>query len=179
MRWNLSLNTPNGIDTIIKKLEDYEKDLTDKCVSLVNRLQDIGIQTAYANTGQYAGMILFYKSLTPTENGADGLLIGTDSQKIVREWRYNGGIKSAVVSPLLMSEFGSGWFAEVLDVIPGVGQGTFPGQTHAFDSQGWFWTDTDGNKHHSMGEEPTHPMHNAYIEMLAEIDSVASEVFNG
>ena len=76
-----------------------------------------------------------------------------------------------------MAEFGSGWLSEVLFNVSGVGQGTFPGQIHAFDEKGWYWTTEDGVKHHSIGEKPTHPMHNAMNEMIRDVEKIAVEVF--
>ena len=106
-------------------------------------------------------------------------MIATDGQKVIRRWYYKGSIKSEEVSPLLMSEFGSGWLAEVLYDIQGVGQGTFPHQKHAFDEEGWNWTTPDGVTHHSMGEPPQPTMFSAIVEMQNSIEEVAREVFGG
>lgn len=183
-RLYLKLTDPKGIDNIINELKDYSNSLDYKLQIFVDELLEVGIETAYANTGQYAGMILFTKTVNPAENGFDCLLIGMDRTKILREWRYKGGIKSAIVSPLLMAEFGSGWLAKVINTgdyrsnALGVGQGTFPGQTHAFDKDGWFWETPDGEKHHSVGEEPTYPMYSAYLGMLFDAERIAKEVFD-
>lgn len=160
------------IDELIDYLKEYKVELEKKRLKFVSALMDIGIDAAMAYSGEYAGMIKFEKQL-----GDDSFLIASDGQKIIRQWKYKGGIKQAEVSPLLMSEFGSGWLSEVWFDIDGVGQGTFPGQTHAFDEDGWYWTTPDGVRHHSYGEEPTHPLHHAIIEMMAEVERVAKEIF--
>ena len=81
-----------------------------------------------------------------------------------------------------MAEFGSGHLAEVLFDIAGVGQGTFPGQTHAFDDV-WHWKewrdDHTGEWHHSKGFRPTHPMYQAEMDMIKEVVNIAKEVYGG
>lgn len=176
---HISLTTKGSIDKAIKALEDYKKDIVTKTERLVAELLEVGVETGIANSGEYAGMIVFKKEIVAGSDGVNGLLIATDGQKIIREWKYKGGIKQAVVSPMLMAEFGSGWLAKVLDNVEGVGQGTFPGQQHAFDPQGWWWETPDGEKHHSYGEAPTYPVHSALFAMMFEVDHIAKEVFSG
>jgi hypothetical protein len=173
----LSLTTEGSFENIIDALEDLRVSLHEKSETFVRRLLEIGVDTAESNCGDYHGMIVFKHQVEPNDNGCDGVLIATDGQKVVREWRYKGTIKSVEVSPLLMAEFGSGWLAEVLDTVEGVGQGTFPGQKHAFDKNGWSWTTPDNEFHRSKGEAPTFPMHKAMLEMEFEIDRIGSEVF--
>lgn len=179
-----SLTKKGSLERAIKELEAYKNSLNQKAEELVNRLIEVGIQTAKDNSGQYAGMIKFTKQLNPTVDGCDGILIATDGQKIVKEWyasKKNGlehkNVRSYEVSPLLLAEFGSGWLANVLDDVSGVGQGTMPDQKHAFDPDGWYWYDDKGEKHHSIGEAPTYPMHSASMAILFEIDKIAREVF--
>lgn len=178
-RLKVSLTTKGSIDNAVKALEKYKSDLITKTERFVEKLLEVGVQSGMANSGDYAGMIVFKKEIVAGSDGVEGLLIATDGQKIIREWKYRGGLKQAEVSPLLMAEFGSGWLAKVLDNVEGVGQGTFPGQTHAFDSQGWWWETPDGEKHHSYGEAPTYPVHSALFAMMFEIDRIAKGVFNG
>lgn len=184
-RINLSISKKGSIEQAIKELEAYKRQLKQKTEIFVDRLMDIGIQTAKENSGQYAGMIVFTKKLNQTLDGCDGVLIATDGQKIIKEWyasKKSGleqkNVRSYEISPLLMAEFGSGWLANVLDNVPGVGQGTMPdSQQHAFDPDGWYWYDDKGVKHHSMGEAPTYPMHSASLAILFEINKIAREVF--
>jgi len=168
-----------SINNAIDKLEKYKKELNKRLQLLVSRLMDVGIETGVANEGEYSGMIVFRKVIVPNETGVEGLLVATDGVKLIREWKYQGGIKQAEVSPLLMAEFGSGWLARVLDPIEGVGQGTFPNQQHAFDLYGWWWETPDGERHHSSGEAPTYPVHSALYAMMFQVESIAREVFNG
>lgn len=176
MKYTIHLDT-NEINNLIEELNEYKDGLQVKCQMFVQKLADIGIKTAKANTGEYGSMIVFSKEVNLTEDGCKAIVIATDGEKIIREWKYHGSTKTAEVSPLLMAEFGSGWLAKVLDDVDGVGQGTFPGQTHAFDKNGWWWTDLNGEHHHSIGEAPTYPMHAASLAMIYEMQSVAEEVF--
>lgn len=182
-RLYVSLTTDKSIEKAIEKLEEYKRELHAKTEEFVSRLIEAGIDTAESNCGQYAGMIVFKKHVFTFDDGVDGVLIATDGAKIVREWMRNGSVVSAEVSPLLMAEFGSGWLANVMSSRDyrsnalGVGQGTFPGQTHAFDKDGWWWKTPDGETHHSIGEAPTYPMYSALMAMLFEVDRIGKEVF--
>ena len=184
-RLYVSLTRDGSIDKAIKALEEYKQELTMKMETFVRKLLDVGIKAGIANSGQYAGMILFEKEVVAGSDDIEGVLIATDGDKIIREWKYKGGIKRAVVSPMLMAEFGSGFLAftqntrDYLDKDLGVGQGTFPNQIHAFDKEGWFWETPDGKKHHSYGEAPVYPIHSAVLAMTFEINRIAKEVFNG
>ena len=100
-----------------------------------------------------------------------------DASKIVSEWQTLEGVKRATVSPVLMLEFGSGLQAENPANIPGVGTGTFPGQTHAENPGGWWYMDLDGVWHHSRGMAAKMPMYFAGKEIRAKIVSIAREVF--
>ena len=165
-----------SIDNVIKQLEEYKVSLHDKCDIFVERLAEAGIKVAYAHVGEYGDHITF-----ESVKGGDGVtfLKGSDNPVMVEWYTDKKGThkRSYEVSPLLLSEFGSGWLAVVLYDIAGVGQGTMPGQRHATDPKGWYWYDEDGTKHHSIGVPPTFPMHNAIMAMMEQADRIAKEVF--
>ena len=168
-----------SINHLIGEVKKYQLSLPVKTEEFVNRLIDEGISVAYSHVaGRYNGYVEFTKKVNSTTRQTVGVLIGKDSKKFISTWITSGGVKTAEVSGLAMSEFGSGWLANVIWNVSGVGQGTFPGQTHAFDSGGWWWTDEDGTKHHSKGEQPTYPMYFADMTMLSNIDKIAREVFH-
>ena len=175
MRLEIKLND-KSIKQAIKKLEEYRDSLRARSELLVSRLIDEGIKVAYQHTGKYGGYVEFKKEVESGEQ-CIGLLIGCDSKPFISTWKYKDGTRSAEVSGILMSEFGSGWLADVIWSVPGVGQGTFPGQTHAADPDGWYWEDVNGTKHHSIGETPQYPMYNADMTMLTQVDRIAREVF--
>jgi hypothetical protein len=177
----LSLNSDKSYQEIIDYLNDYKVDLAKKCNEFVSRLIDYGIEIAKDNVGEYGEYIVFRKELDSTDDGVEGMLIATNGRKLVREWytdKATTNKRSYEVSPLLLAEFGSGWLARVYVNVQGVGQGTMPNAYgHAFDESGWWWYDESGEKHHSVGEAPTYPMHTAMLAMMFEIDKIGKEVF--
>lgn len=175
----LSINNISRFQEGLRKLQAYENDFDRKLDLALTRLVDEGVAVSYANT-IYGNMILF--TYAKTEDNGKGYsevaLIGRDIEKIISRWRYKGGIKEAEVSPLLMAEFGSGNFADNTNFnLHGVGQGTFPGQKHAFEPE-WHWVDAYTNKpNRSSGEKPTYPMLNARNRMKQRVERVFKEVF--
>ena len=181
-----------SINDAIRELEDYKQSLRDKNRTFIERLLDEGISVARRtldegnsvardNSGGYGKLISFSKEVKDGTRTI-GLLVAEDKQKIIAEWDYYGNKKTAELSPLLLSEFGSATLSEVLFNISGVGQGTFPGQTHASEP---FWRykewkdDNSGEWKVGRGVKPTHPMYKADLEMLQKIETIAREVFNG
>lgn len=181
----VSLTTKGSIDKAIKELEAYKKSLTDKVETFLLRLSAKGIETAVHVSGEWGKYITFRQEINVVGDEVECLVIATDGQKVLKEWypskkdALNGtNLRSYYVSPLLLAEFGSGWLADVIYKIPGVGQGTMPNSRgHAADAGGWFWYDDAGTKHHSIGEPPKYPMHNAMVRMMNEIESTAKEVY--
>ena len=180
-KYQINLNKSGSVQRTIDFLESYKRGLKDKAIRFKKELIAVGIQTAKANAGEYGNCITFSCEALEAEVS---FLQGKDNQLIVKEWyaskkdaQNHRNARSYAISPLLMAEFGSGFLAKVLWDVGGVGQGTMPGQIHAYDSKGWFWYDDSGVKHHSKGESPTYPMHAASIAMLTEVDRIARKVF--
>lgn len=170
----IDLFNKDSIRQAKKELKEYKKNLAKKCETVVSELIKVGITTAKLNCGEYGKVITFRKEIPSKDsNGVIGRIVAVGTPV----YRMQSG-EQVAVDPLLMAEFGSGFKTEVLDMVPGVGQGTFPGQTHAFDPRGWWYTDIEtGESVHSYGESPSHPMHNAMLEMIASVDRVLREVF--
>lgn len=184
-RLYVSLTRDGSIEKAIKALEEYKQELTAKMETFVNKLADKGIDAAVKASGQYSKYIVFSKEIHTAGDEAECIVIATDGQKILKEWypskkdAEKGTNKRAYyVSGLLLAEFGSGWLADVIYNISGVGQGTMPNSYgHASDPDGWYWYDKAGTKHYSIGEPPKYPMHNAMVRMMEEVTSTAREVF--
>ena len=173
---NVSLSE-SSIQGAIRQLQQYKQEILNKCEKLVSELADSGIEVGKSNTGNFGHYIIFSKKLQPNSNGCTAIVVATETGKIISQWQTSDGIKTADVSPLLMAEFGSGWRAQPHFDDDRGGQGTFPEQTHAFDSEGWYWRDLEGNLHHSYGITPTMPMYKAYSHMEQNIINKAKEVF--
>lgn len=178
----LSITKVGEVKKIVRALESEKYSINRKAERFIYRLADIGIASAKANTGSYGAYILFTKEVKFSEIGVECLLVATDGVKLIKEWYTDKELtnkRSYEISPLLMAEFGSGWFATVQNwYLSGVGQGTMPNSYgHAFNPDGWYWYDVAGVKHHSKGEKPTYPMHAAMVAMMMEVESTAREVF--
>ena len=172
----VSLNNEKSIDRAINQITRYRDSLNERSEKFIRKLLNVGIKTAKIHTGQYSGYIKFEKDI----NGTQGMLIATNGKKLVKEWYNKNGAKigSYEVSPILLAEFGSGWLANVVWDVTGVGQGTMPNSMgHATDANGWQWYDKNGVRHWSRGELPTYPMHSALVAMMQEIHTIGQEVF--
>ena len=169
----------SGLRDLQRQLENYEKDLTTKCELFAYKLAKLGIEVATSNSGNYGKYIIFSMRTEPEKDGCKVIFYAKDKQPIKAEWKTSDGIKTADVSPLLMAEFGSGFRAQNPLNVEGVGQGTFPNQTHAFDSGGWYWIDKEDKLHHSIGVYPSQPMFNASQIIRNNVMRVAKEVFGG
>lgn len=167
-----------GIEKLKKDLLNY-KEITLKNLLLeyVTKLAKEGITVGEQNVGGFGKYITFSIQTDVTKDGCRALMLATETGKIISSWQTADGIKTAEVSPLLMAEFGSGWGAENPMKIEGVGQGTFPNQTHAFDKEGWYWIDLDGNLNYSRGITAKMPMYKASQHIQKIALSKAREVF--
>lgn len=161
----------DNLDELIDYLEDYKNGLDEKARLISEKLADLGIKVAKQNAGgEYGSYLIFGK-----EVGEEVIFYATDSGDIHVSWDGSEGYD---VSPLLLCEFGSGQYADNPFSVPlNVGQGTMPGQTHAFDPNGWYWR-TDGVLHHSIGVPPDSPMYHASLEIMDKVVEVAREVFH-
>lgn len=169
----------SSIQQAIREIEQYKQEMLTKCRTVAERLCGVGIQIATENAGGYGKYITFYRELIPEKSGVKAVMVATNTGLIKSEWRTQDGEKSVDISPLLMAEFGSGLRANNPNASKfGMGTGTFPGQTHAEDPEGWWYMDLEGNWHHSFGVTPTMPMFKAAQEMSKNISRVVKEVFS-
>lgn len=186
----LSINNIQKFQDGLRKIQAYEDDIDRKMDIALDRLLAEGITVCYANSSVVDmvddspkiinNMIIFrQEDVTKLSGYSEVALVGMDLAKIISRWRYKGGIKEVQVSPLLMAEFGSGKFADNAEFkISGVGRGTFPGQTHAFENS-WHWLDLDdGQRHFGSGVQPTQPMLKGRNAMMVRITTIFREVFN-
>lgn len=170
----------DGIDTIIKTLEDYKERLQWRCEIFVNRLAEVGITVAKDNilvedNGLWinrSNLVYFEKDVASSVDGAT-CIIAPFSTPYISSWKKSkdGELLYAEVDPLLMAEFGSGAYA-----IDGH-RGTFPNQKNA-DNPPWAWYDEYGVKHYSSGGVPSRPIYKAKEEILQQAQLIALEVFS-
>lgn len=179
---------PIKVDLSVKGIEQLKRELLNyKEVTLKNLLREYvtelaqeGITVGQQNVGGFVKYITFSIQTNITKDGCKALMVATETGKIISSWQTADGIKTAEVSPLLMAEFGSGWGAENPMNVPGVGQGTFPSETaqqNAFNKEGWYWMDLDGNWNYSKGITAKMPMYKASQRIQEIARSKAREVF--
>lgn len=167
-----------GIEQLKKDLLRYkEVELPQKIQRYVEELANEGIIVSKQNVGGFGKYIMFSVQTEIQKDGCKALLLATETGVITSTWKRYGEIVSADVSPLLMAEFGSGSGAENPMNVPGVGQGTFPGQTHAFDKEGWYWVEEDGTWKYSKGITAKMPMYKASLRIQDIAIKKAREVF--
>jgi len=163
--------SPDSIDAAIKKLEDYQKKLENVAVEIAKRLTDLGYSVAF---DIMAGHIYSGETITSLQ---------------VEQVGENKFVLKAGSPALLFFEFGAGTrgSGHPLDGKFGMGPGTYPGQTHAFDPKGWWFPTDDANLAirtdkngqmwaHSYGNPPYKPFYTASQRMKADLLKVAKEV---
>ena len=162
------------VEHAIKELKRYEGRLVTRCNVLCGKLADMGMTVARAKIGEaplgkYVRLDVKYKN---NSKGCKAMLFATGDTLNTP----NGSINT-----LLMIEFGAGiHFNHEQNPKAsefGMGVGTYPGQTHAFQEEGWYYMDEAGEWHHTYGVKATKPMYNADMEMLMNIHRVAKEIF--
>ena len=165
----------SSIQNAIKELRQYQNDLNRKCEEFCRRLTELGKITAQARVdesplGKY---VTITTNIQPEKAGCKAMLIATG---VTKSTDYGD------VNMLLLIEFGAGIHHNPVanpkaDEL-GFGVGTFPGQTHAFDGEGWYWRDESGELHHSYGITPTMPMYHAFLKMENDIMRTARKNFS-
>lgn len=161
MKIKISQNTVS-INSAIRELNDYQKDLERKGKEICRRLADYGKSlavTAYSGT-QYDG---------------------NKDVSVTVEERTNGYAIVASGETVLFLEFGAGvtyGYGHPQADQFGMGPGTYPdGKGHWDDPNGW-WIPKSAGGGHTYGNEPSMAMYNAAKDLRAEIERVAREVFS-
>lgn len=172
-KYNLSIS---GIEQLRKDLIEYRDSLNDKCAILVQRLAEAGVKVIETKTGESPlGKYITVKTdISETKTGCKAILIATGATM-----QHEG---YAPFNTLLAVEFGAGihYNRKENPKAPefGMGVGTFPGQTHAFNEHGWwFWDEKKEKWMHSYGVKATMPMYSATMEIAANVVKIAREVF--
>ena len=172
------------IQRAIDDIKAYKADLVKKCATFVEELAYAGIVVAEHDQGEFSKYLTFGKRLQANKHGAVAIMYGV-SPSVWQFWIGSDGlVKAAEIMPILMAEFGSGANAsdaanlqnEEIATKLGLGRGTFPGQTHAFEDE-WYWKDLKGEWHSSQGVTPTMPMFKALVAMKSQILQTAKKVF--
>ena len=151
-----------------KQLQQYQAELNVKTNTLIKRLAQLGLETSKA--------VIARHTKGSGETLGSARIETTSAGEIVR--------MSVVVESdaILFLEFGSGITYNEGEGNPlaselGYGVGTYPGQTHAYDPNGWWYQDDNGEWKHSFGIKADMPMYKASRAMRDNLSKVAREVF--
>jgi len=154
------------IQSAIQQLEQYKKSLSGKCETLVRQLSEHGYEVAKAILEQhvYSGRTLGSIRIEDISDGnITRMSIVVESDAILF-LEFGAGIKySSTINP------------EAAEL--GMGPGTYPGEGHWDDPNGWWYKGDDGEWHHSYGIEAAMPMYNASKAMVKDVGKIAKTVF--
>lgn len=168
----------DGIQDAIAQINAYEKFVEKRAKLFVQELALAGISVAKVNGGEWSQYLHFTSRNNNYPCGGSVSIIMKGDPVYISYLVKNHQIKTVTVNSALMSEFGSGWKADDYNGKKvGAGQGTFPGQTHAFDPDGWAFMDLNGNWHRSTGSRAYAPLHHAAMEVALQVRTIARKVF--
>ena len=174
--------TSSDLKRAADEVTAYANNLPNRVMTVLQRLADKGISAGKTIIGNFGKYVTFSKR---TE-GLGVVIVAQETGVIVSEWLRHDERVEAEVSPLLMAEFGAGSHAVIwegtkanTDTLPDgtkIGRGTFPDQTHAFQNT-WWYMDVNQQWHQVSGVTPTRPLYHAVMEIIAQVDATAKEVF--
>ena len=166
----------SGLSDLKRQLLQYKDSLSIKCEKLVSRLLQsaVSVSQARINESPLGKYVTITTDISADKMGCKGILLAKGAVKEQEGY--------APFSILLAIEFGAGTHfnptPNPLSADMGYGVGTFPGQVHAFDPNGWyFWSEEKQQWIHSYGIKATMPMYSADIEIIQNVVKIAEEVF--
>lgn len=171
----IDLFDSKSIQNAIQTIEQYRDDLPRKCQEICRRLAEEGVKVADVaiNSVPIGKTITLTTDINPSKMGCKAIMKMTG-----RETRTEDG---RIFFTALAIEFGAGIrynpTANPKSSEFGMGVGTFPGQTHAENPDGWYYLDSNGEWKHSYGVQASMPMHHAFSEMTKSVDKIVKEVF--
>ena len=167
----------NGIEALKSQLLQYKDSLPVKCETLVSRLLRSGVSVSQSKISEspLGKYVTVTTNISADTMGCKGILLAKGAVKEQEGY--------APFSILLAIEFGSGVHFNptpnplISSEFP-YGVGTFPGQVHAFQSEGWmYWDEKAQEWRHTYGVKATMPLYNADMEIIQNIVKIAKEVF--
>ena len=172
---SVDLFSQKSIQDAIKQIENYRDDLPKKCQEICRRLSEEGVMVADVaiNSVPIGKTITLTTDINPSKMGCQAIMKMTGRETRTEDGRifftalaieFGAGIRYNSTSNPKAKEFG-------------MGVGTFPDQTHAFDPNGWYYLDSNGEWKHSYGVQASMPMYHAFSEMTKSVDKIVKEVF--
>ena len=173
MKISFNVFNPASIDAAIKQIEEYRDNLEVKAQELAERLANIGYAVSFQIMAQHVYSGETISSLQVQEIDPNHYMLVAGSVALLF-FEFGAGVGGA--GHPLAGEFG-------------MGPGTYPGQKHANDPNGWWFPTDDANLAirtdketgimwaHSKGNPPYMPMYNASRQIRADLLKTAREVF--
>ena len=172
---NLSVN---GIEALKSQLLQYKDELPTKCEKLVSRLLQSGVDVSQSKISEspLGKYVTVTTNISSDKMGCKGILLAKGAVKeqegyapfsILLSIEFGAGVHyNPTPNPLISSEFP-------------YGVGTYPGQVHAFQSEGWmYWDEKVQEWRHTYGVKATMPVYNADMEIIQNVVKIAKEVFS-
>ena len=156
----------DSVSNAIRELEEYRDSLVDKNYLFIKRLSDLGYAVIENNIAlaEGAGDPPPHTTVKIHSFGDYCEAIVTSQGKEILFIEFGAGIHYNKSDPEHAKEFG-------------YGVGTYPGQTNAFNEDGWYYKDDAGYLQHSYGTKATSPMLRASHEIIANIRKIAREIY--
>ena len=190
MKYNVRLDSKE-LFKLSSDLLKYADDFENKVRIFLEKLAQVGISVAVANSGVFSRYIVYS---IKQENNTTVKLVAS-SEPIESVWYVSSKSeeqRTEVISPILMAEFGSGHYAiQGTGEATGLGgQGTLNVYGHAFDPNGWYWWSEEASQdgvlkkskngrflYKSDGLPPAQPLHKAVMACIEQVEEIAREVF--
>ena len=156
----------SSVDRAIDELEAYERDIREKCAAYGQALKQFGLTKLkvhilpHVDSGETLGSIT---AIDESSGGNVKFKLCVTSEAILF-LEFGAGIKYQANSHPLAGEFG-------------YGPGTYPGEGHWNDPNGWWYQDDDGKWHHTYGQGASKPVYTTALEMREQIVTLARQVF--
>lgn len=171
----------SGLNQFKRDLQKYKTNVLERKVkTFISELLKIGIEAAQTSVnesplGQY---VTLSTDISADNMGCTGILIAKGEIKYEVD---NNGKPYPPFSTILAIEFGAGIYHNATpnpnSVALGLGVGTFPNQTHAFNDVWFYWDEADQLWKPTHGVKATMPMYNAQMEIMQQMVKVAKTIF--
>ena len=165
---DLDVLYPESIEQALKKMTAHTADFSSRMVSMLHRLCVEGVNVinsvlAGANIDGHApNASASFELLSVTSRSAKAKLTLEGTEVLFVE--FGAGVRYSNPQNPKAGEMG-------------MGVGTYPDQTHAFDPKGWHFRDEAGNHIHSYGNPAYMPMYKASEELRNSVAKIFDEYF--
>ena len=170
-----------GIEQLKKDLLNYRDNILQKNIErYVQELLNIGVEVARTSVGEspLGKYVTISTNLSSDKAGCKGILLAKGD---VKHEVDKDGNAYPPFSTILAIEFGAGIYHNETpnpnaDKF-GLGVGTFPGQTHAYQNTWFYWDEDEQLWKPTHGVKATMPMYNAQMEIMQQVVKVAKTIF--